>query len=66
VDAIVPDIDLDDEQRTRWTEINHKYSLIWPVITQQKDALPDAEQYDGVPNKYEQYFSEAPGQGDRT
>ena len=64
VDAIVSDIALDDSEKDRWTDINRKYSLIWPVITQKKDALPEAEEFDGVQNKFEQYFSESPGEGD--
>lgn len=64
VDAIVADFDLPEEERIKWVEINHKYSLEWPVITQQKDPLPDAETWDGVENKLENYFSEMPGEGD--
>jgi len=64
VDAIVPDVGLDEEYLEKWTEINRKYSLIWPVITEKKDALPEAEEFDGVKNKFETYFSEAPGEGD--
>ena len=64
VDAIVPDMDLKDDELDRWTEINKKYSLIWPVITEKKDALEKAEEFDGIENKFEKYFSESPGQGD--
>lgn len=64
VDAIVPDQSMNPEDLEKWTEINLKYSLIWPVITQKKAALPDAEAWDGVPNKFEEYFSEEPGEGD--
>ena len=62
VDAIGLDSALDDADK--WLEINSKYSLIWPNITQQKPAPVDAEEWDGVPNKFEEHFSEAPGQGD--
>jgi ferredoxin len=64
VDAIKSDIDMAEEERDKWFKINEKYSLIWPVITQQKDALPDAESYDGIDNKYETFFSTIPGEGD--
>jgi ferredoxin len=64
VDAIVPDNALEGEELEKWMDINTKYSLIWPVITQKKDALPEAEEFNGVPNKFEQYFSENPGEGD--
>ena len=65
VDAIVADSSFNDPaESVRWEEINRKYALIWPVITEKKDALPDAEKWNGVPNKYEEHFSEAPGEGD--
>ena len=65
VDAIVADNALHDPaEAIRWEEINRKYALIWPVITEKKEALPDAEKWNGVPNKFEEHFSEAPGKGD--
>jgi ferredoxin len=33
-------------------------------ITEKKDAPPDAKEFDGVTEKFEKYFSEAPGEGD--
>ena len=62
VDAIGLDAALDDADK--WLEINSKYSLIWPNITQQKPSPVDADEWDGIPNKFEEHFSEAPGQGD--
>jgi len=38
--------------------------LIWPNITQKKDAPADAADWDGVPNKFEEYFSEKTIEGD--
>jgi ferredoxin len=65
VDAILPDTTFTNPaEAVHWEEINRKYALIWPVITQKKDPLPDAEEWDGVPNKFEEHFSEAPGGGD--
>lgn len=64
VNAIVPDNALDSEESIHWEEINRKYSLIWPVITQKKEAPEDASDWDGVPNKFEEHFSELPGNGD--
>jgi ferredoxin len=65
VDAIVPDTAFNDPaQAAHWEEINRKYALIWPVITQKKDALPGAEEWNGIPNKFEEHFSEAAGEGD--
>jgi ferredoxin len=64
VDAIVPDSLLDESELEKWTEINLKYSLIWPVLTQKKDSPEDAEQWNNVPNKFEDHFSEEAGTGD--
>jgi ferredoxin len=64
VEAIVQDITLPEPDRSKWIEINTIYSQKWPNITVQKDPLPDADEWNGVPNKFEQYFSENPGQGD--
>lgn len=32
-------------------ELNAELSREWPVITEKKDPLPDAEEWDGVPDK---------------
>ena len=64
VGAIVADNAIPPEEAIRWEEINRKYSLIWPVITQKKEAPEDAADWDSVPNKFEEYFSEVPGAGD--
>ncbi|MEG1627165.1 DUF3470 domain-containing protein, partial [Pseudomonas sp.] len=32
-------------------EINAELAEIWPNITERKDALPDAEEWDGKPGK---------------
>lgn len=50
IDAIVPDNDVDTDI-VFWTEINGRLSKKWPVITKRKDALPDAEEWNGKPNK---------------
>jgi ferredoxin len=34
-----------------YTELNAELSREWPVITEKKDPLPDAEEWDGVPDK---------------
>ena len=60
-DAIRPDTEPDTE---KWVEFNRKYSEAWPVITQRKDPLPEAEERDGETGKLDKYFSEAAGSGD--
>ena len=52
VEAIVAEDDLPEDQH-EFLQINETLSRQWPVITQRKDPLPDAEEWDGVPNKLE-------------
>jgi ferredoxin len=57
VDAIIADVDLPEPDRSKWIEINTVYSDKWRDnnITEQKDPLPDAEDWNGVPNKFETF-----------
>jgi ferredoxin len=48
----------------KWLELNEKYSRIWPNLTEKRDPPADAKEWDGVENKFEKHFSEAPGEGD--
>jgi ferredoxin len=52
VDAIFSEDDLPPEQEL-FLELNAELSLIWPVINQKKDSLPDADEWAGKPNKLE-------------
>ena len=36
-------------------------SKTWPILTEKKDPLPDADLYKDEENKYEKYFSKEPG-----
>ncbi len=49
-EAIVSEDDLPPDQE-QFLQINEELSQIWPVITQRKEPLPDAEDWDGVPDK---------------
>ena len=60
-DATRPDTDPGLET---WLELNRKYSEAWPVLTQRRDPLPDAEKFDGEKEKLGKYFSSTPGEGD--
>lgn len=53
VDAIVADVDLPPEDQIIWMERNHKYSQVWPNITEAKAPLEDADAWEGEPNKWE-------------
>ena len=57
--AILPDIDKAAEP---WLQLNREYSAKWPNIIQKGESPPDAEEYQGVANKFEQYFSPNPGE----
>jgi len=61
VEAIKPDSDPEAE---KWLDLNREYSAIWPVITRKKDAPADADKFIETPNKYQDWFSPAPGEGD--
>jgi len=63
-DAIVADNAIEVSERDKWYKINEDYSEIWPNITEEKDPPEDALDWDGHPNKYEEYFSKEPGTGD--
>ena len=56
-DAIVQDSDLPEPDRSKWIEINTIYSNEWPNIVDQKDPPDDWADYDGMPNKYEKFFT---------
>ena len=58
VDAIIPDT---VEDANKWLEVNTKYSELWPNIATKKEPPADAKDWENVPNKYENYFSEKGG-----
>ncbi len=49
-EAIFSEDDLPEDQ-AHFLELNAELSQIWPVITEQKPPLPDAEEWDGKPDK---------------
>ncbi len=49
----------------KWLKINAEFSRgAWANITHKKPAPDDAKEFDGVKNKYEQFFSPKSGAGD--
>jgi ferredoxin len=60
VEAIKPDTDANVAE---WLPINTEYAKLWPNITAQKPALPEAEEYRDIPSK-RAMFSPRPGGGD--
>jgi ferredoxin len=63
IDAIVAD---SDPRGKEFLELNREYSTVhnWPVITKVKPALPEAEKFKKVKNKYPDHFNKNPGSGD--
>lgn len=57
-EAIVPDTDPKSEA---WLELNREYSTQWPNITRKKPAPADADDFKGMPGKFEKFFSKKPG-----
>lgn len=51
-EAIFAEDDLPADQE-HFLELNAALSAAWPVITEKKDAMPEAEKWDGVENKLE-------------
>ena len=49
-EAIFAEDDLPKEQQ-HFLELNAELCENWPVITERKDPLPDAEEWDGKPDK---------------
>ncbi len=62
IEAIKPDTEGDAAEK--WLEMNREYSETWPNITRKKDPLPEADDWQTVPNKFEKHFSSNPGDGD--
>jgi ferredoxin len=60
-EAIKPDT---EPALETWLKLNADLAKSWPNITQKKDAPSDAKQWDGVPQKFEKFFTPNPGEGD--
>jgi len=61
-EAIFPDTDAAGD--TRWLELNRKYAELWPNIVAKGEPPPDADAWNGVPNKFDGHFSPKPGEPD--
>ncbi|MAZ65660.1 MAG: ferredoxin [Kangiellaceae bacterium] len=49
-EAIFAEDDLPDDQQ-HFMALNEELSETWPVITEKKDALDDADEWNGTPDK---------------
>ena len=61
IEAIIPD---SNPKAADYLEVNRDYAGKWPNLTRAKPALPEAEEFKNIPDKFPKYFSEAPGDGD--
>jgi ferredoxin len=51
-EAIVSEFDVSlEESKFDWLAYNKQKSIEWPNITSKKEPLPDAKDWDGVPDK---------------
>jgi ferredoxin len=58
VEAILPDTEPGTEC---WVEMNTTFSAQWPNLSVKKPEPADADEWKGVPDKFEKYFSPEPG-----
>jgi ferredoxin len=56
-DAIIPDT---ADGAERWVKLNAEYASQWPNIADKKEPPADADDFNGKPDKFEQYFSPTP------
>ncbi|MCY4000098.1 MAG: ferredoxin family protein [Bacteroidetes bacterium] len=62
VEAIKPESE--DDPDGRWLALNTKYANIWPNISRMKEPLEEYQEFTEKENKYEDFFSPNPGEGD--
>ena len=58
-DAIFPDTDI--AGTSHWLELNHKFANLWPNIVAKGEPLPDADAWNGLPNKLTEQFNPKSG-----
>src|ERR1700687_3250598 len=56
-EAIVPD---SEAVARRWRALNRHDAASWPNITRKGDPPPGADEWKGVPDKLDKFFSPAP------
>ena len=48
----------------KWLTLNAEYASKWPNITAKREPPADAKDFEGLPDKFAQFFSQEPGEGD--
>ena len=54
--------DTDKMAEPRWLELNRKYAELWPNILKKGVPPDDADEWNGVPDKFNEHFSDKPGE----
>jgi ferredoxin len=57
-EAIFPDSDIPPD--SHWLGLNRKYAGLWPNIVEKGTPPPDADVWNGIPDKFSQHFSPKP------
>ena len=60
-EAIFPDTDT--AVGPHWLELNRKFAESWPNVTAKGEPPPDADAWNGLPDKFAEHFSPQPGDG---
>ena len=60
-EAILPD---SDEEADKWLDLNTKQSNFWPNITRKGEPPSDGEDFEGVEDKFNKYYSDKPVKSD--
>ena len=58
-EAILPD---SESESDKWLDLNTTQSNIWPNITEKKEQLNDAEEYQGIKDKFKKFYSAKPAE----
>lgn len=45
-----------------WLDLNRKFAEVWPNVLAKQQPAEDADQWNGVRDKFPQHFSEKPGE----
>lgn len=54
-------IAFDTQADPKWIALNRHYAKLWPTISTTVTAPADAVQFDGMPGKFERFFTEEAG-----
>ena len=47
----------------KWLSVNAEFAKVWPNISQKGEPPADAKEFEGLPDKFDKYFTDKPGSG---